>query len=176
MRHTFSLRRREDSMKKLWIVFIIPVFFDRPGFLCFFAGQGLDAGGSRRVRASGQDNNRGTQHCFPVRRRSLLDGELADIEMTINPHAFEALRMEFYVCRLFTTQNIRGTARHYKDLKHTYHISILDKKLFTDEILVHEFSYYDEQHGLLRRGLYLCYTVAYGRGDSYDKFRPFRAG
>jgi hypothetical protein len=57
--------------------------------------------------------------------REFNDGELADIEMTISPQAFETLRVEFYVCRLFTTQDIRGTAKHYRDLKHTFFLYAL---------------------------------------------------
>jgi hypothetical protein len=86
-------------------------------------------------------------------------GELADIEMTINPRAFETLRMEFYVCRLFTTQDIRGTAKHYRDLKQTYHISFLNKNLFADDVLVHEFTYYDGAHNLSLDGKTRIITV-----------------
>jgi hypothetical protein len=91
--------------------------------------------------------------------REFNDGELADIEMTISPQAFETLRVEFYVCRLFTTQDIRGTAKHYRDLKHTYHISFLNKNLFADDVLVREFTYYDGAHNLSLDGKTRIITV-----------------
>jgi predicted transposase/invertase (TIGR01784 family) len=76
----------------------------------------------------------------------LNNAEPANVEMTLYPRAFEALRMEFHLSRLFTTQKIRGNRRSYRDLKLTYQISIVGRNLFDDEALVHRFAYYDEEH------------------------------
>jgi predicted transposase/invertase (TIGR01784 family) len=75
------------------------------------------------------------------------DGRLADIEMSMNPDDFEPVRDEYYAAKLFTSQNIRGAGRDYSDLKETYQISFVDKKLFfNDAAVTHHFEQYDKEH------------------------------
>jgi predicted transposase/invertase (TIGR01784 family) len=87
------------------------------------------------------------------------DGELADIEMTLYPQALEVLRLEFYVTRMFAGQHIGGNRRGYKDLKRTYQISLVNRNLFLDDALVHEFEYYDVEHNLSLGGKTRIITV-----------------
>ncbi|MDR1315655.1 MAG: Rpn family recombination-promoting nuclease/putative transposase, partial [Spirochaetales bacterium] len=90
-------------------------------------------------------------------------GELANIEMTLYPHAFEVLRIEFYLNRLFVTQQIHGNGKSYRDLKLTYQISIVNRNLFDDDALVHRFEYYDVEHGLRLGGKTRIITVELGK-------------
>jgi hypothetical protein len=52
-------------------------------------------------------------------------GKLATIEITLNPRRFENIRIDYYAARLYTTQEIRGAERGFKDLADTYQISIV---------------------------------------------------
>jgi hypothetical protein len=56
--------------------------------------------------------------------------ELINIEMSLNPDAFEPVRLEFYAGKFFTGQGIRGSDRTYDDLKSTCQIAILAKGRF----------------------------------------------
>jgi predicted transposase/invertase (TIGR01784 family) len=94
------------------------------------------------------------------------DGELADIEMTLTPHASEPLRLEFYTSRLFITQDIHGNSRSYRDLKLTYQISILNRNLFADDVLVHRFEYYDAEHNLSLGGKTRIITVELAKAEA----------
>jgi predicted transposase/invertase (TIGR01784 family) len=77
------------------------------------------------------------------------DGQLADIEMSMNPDDFEPVRDEYYGSKLFTSQSIRGADHNYGDLKETYQISFVDKKVFyNDTAVAHHFSQYDEKHAV----------------------------
>jgi predicted transposase/invertase (TIGR01784 family) len=77
------------------------------------------------------------------------EGRFANIEITLNPRDFEPLRMEYYGARLYVTQNIKGSRRNFGDLTHTYQISIIrGKRIFKDEAPVHQFEYYDREHGV----------------------------
>lgn len=79
----------------------------------------------------------------------LSDGEVCNIEMTLNPNADEPLRLEYYSGKLFTGQNIRGQDHSYKDLKHSYQISLIaNKPVVKDDEVVHHFRYYDEERGI----------------------------
>jgi predicted transposase/invertase (TIGR01784 family) len=100
------------------------------------------------------------------------DGELADIEMTLNPHGLEVVRMEFYVNRLFVTQDISGNGRSYKDLKLTYQISIVNRNLFTGDVLVHEFEYYDVEHNLCLGGKTRIITLELGKVAGIAERKP----
>jgi predicted transposase/invertase (TIGR01784 family) len=72
------------------------------------------------------------------------DGELVNVEMSLNPDAYEPVRLEFYAGRLFTGQDIRGAEKGYDDLKETYQIAVLAKeRFFEDEEFLHNFEYYD---------------------------------
>jgi predicted transposase/invertase (TIGR01784 family) len=76
---------------------------------------------------------------------NLENGELADIEMTKNPDPMEALRMEYYLARLYSGQEIKGISKGYDDLKQTWQVSLLaGKNLYQDKALVHRFEYYDK--------------------------------
>jgi predicted transposase/invertase (TIGR01784 family) len=72
------------------------------------------------------------------------DGELANIEITVNPKPAENVRMEYHLARLFVTQNIKGTERSFRDLKPTYQLSIIaGHNVFKDEAWDHTFVYFD---------------------------------
>ncbi|GHT96894.1 hypothetical protein FACS1894141_7430 [Spirochaetia bacterium] len=89
------------------------------------------------------DNIRDRQIRFDINCEA-EDGELINVEMTMEPDDFEPVRLEFHVGKLFTGQDIRGKGKTFNDLKLTYQISILVKKvLFNDETIVHCFEYYD---------------------------------
>ncbi|MDR3146980.1 MAG: Rpn family recombination-promoting nuclease/putative transposase [Treponema sp.] len=72
------------------------------------------------------------------------NGELVDVEMSLNPDTVEPVRLEFYGAKLFTGQDIRGT--DYNELKAAYQIAMLAKgRFFDDDSLVHSFEYYDPE-------------------------------
>jgi len=89
------------------------------------------------------DNIRDRQIRFDINCRA-ENGELLNVEMSLNPDPFEPVRLEFHAGKLFTGQDIRGTDKTYNDLKQAYQIAILaKKKFFQDNIFVHTFEYYD---------------------------------
>jgi hypothetical protein len=53
------------------------------------------------------------------------DGELANIEITVDPKPAENIRMEYHLARLFVSQGIKGKDRSFRDLKPTYQLSII---------------------------------------------------
>jgi predicted transposase/invertase (TIGR01784 family) len=66
--------------------------------------------------------------------------------MSLNPDAFEPIRLEFYAGKLFTGQDIRGVDKEYNDLKQTYQIAFLVKeRFFPDDEFFHTFEYYDPE-------------------------------
>ena len=72
------------------------------------------------------------------------NGELINIEMSFNPESHEPVRLEYHCARLFIWQDIKGIKKDYSDLKETYQIAILSKRLFfRDKALVHTFRYHD---------------------------------
>nr|AGS53725.1 hypothetical protein [uncultured bacterium contig00068] len=72
------------------------------------------------------------------------NGERINVEMSLNPDAFEPVRMEYQVAKLIMGQDIKGKDKNYNDLKPSYQITILVKKtFFPDEIFYHAFEYYD---------------------------------
>ena len=87
------------------------------------------------------------------------DGELANVEMTVNPRYYEALRFEYYTARLFLNQNIRGQDRTYRDLKPAYHLSFLCGNLYDDNDWLHRFIYYDPERKIRMGGLTEIMTV-----------------
>ena len=81
------------------------------------------------------------------------NGELVNIEMSLNPASFEPVRLEFYAGKLFTRQDIRGSSKNFGDLKDAYQIAILSKEqFFLDEAFLHTFEYYDPVHGVSLNG------------------------
>jgi predicted transposase/invertase (TIGR01784 family) len=72
------------------------------------------------------------------------NGELVDVEMSLNPDPFEPVRMEYQLAKLITGQNIKGKDKDFNDLKPSYQITILvKKKFFPNESFYHSFEYYD---------------------------------
>jgi predicted transposase/invertase (TIGR01784 family) len=89
------------------------------------------------------DNLRDRQIRFDINCKA-ENGELVNVEMSLNPDNFEPLRLEFYAGKLFTGQDIRGADKDYNDLKQTYQIAFLVKeRFFPDEEFFHAFEYYD---------------------------------
>jgi predicted transposase/invertase (TIGR01784 family) len=75
------------------------------------------------------------------------DGELVNVEMSLNPKPFEPVRLEFHAGRLFTGQDIRGKDKNFNDLKQVYQIAILaNERFFQDKVPLHTFEYYDPLH------------------------------
>jgi predicted transposase/invertase (TIGR01784 family) len=74
--------------------------------------------------------------------------ELANVEMTIFPRNFEPIRLEYYLARLFSGQDIQGTGRSFGNLTRTYQIALTgSRRIYHDEALVHRFEYYDRETG-----------------------------
>ena len=89
------------------------------------------------------DSVRDRQIRFDINCRA-ENGELINVEMSLNPDPFEPVRLEFHTGKLFTGQDIRGTGKTYDDLKQTYQITILAKdRFFHDGLFLHTFEYYD---------------------------------
>jgi predicted transposase/invertase (TIGR01784 family) len=81
------------------------------------------------------------------------NGELCNIEMTLNPDTYEPVRLEYYSCKLFVNQDIRGQDKSYNDLKHTYQISlVVNSPIIEDNVFVHNFKQYDEENGISLNG------------------------
>jgi predicted transposase/invertase (TIGR01784 family) len=73
--------------------------------------------------------------------------------MSLNPDAFEPIRLEFHTGKLFTGQDIRGTDRNYGDLKESWQIAFLVKgRFFPDEDFFHIFEYYDPLRRISLKG------------------------
>jgi predicted transposase/invertase (TIGR01784 family) len=89
------------------------------------------------------ENLRDRQIRFDINCRA-ENGELINVEMSLNPNSFEPVRLEFHTGKLFTGQDIRGAEKSYNDLKRAYQIAILVKeRFFLDEDFLHSFEYYD---------------------------------
>jgi predicted transposase/invertase (TIGR01784 family) len=89
------------------------------------------------------DNLRDRQIRFDINCRA-ENGELVNVEMSLNPDTFEPLRLEFYAGKLFTGQGIRGADKDYDDLKQAYQIAFLVReRFFPDDEFFHAFEYYD---------------------------------
>jgi predicted transposase/invertase (TIGR01784 family) len=72
------------------------------------------------------------------------NGELVNVEMSLNPDPFEPVRLEFHAGKLFSGQDIRGSDKKYSDLKQAYQIAILAKeRFFPDAVFYHSFEYHD---------------------------------
>jgi hypothetical protein len=71
------------------------------------------------------DDIRDKQIRFDINCRAVTTGELINVEMFINSGKFEPIRLEYYVGKLFTGQDIKGKDKGYKNLKEAYQISFL---------------------------------------------------
>jgi predicted transposase/invertase (TIGR01784 family) len=81
------------------------------------------------------------------------DGELVNVEMSMEPDPFEPVRLEFHAAKLFTGQDIRGAKKTYNDLNCAYQIAILvSLKFFPDGDFFHSFEYYDPEHRVSLNG------------------------
>ena len=98
------------------------------------------------------DNLRDRQMRFDIACKA-EDGELVNIEMSLNPDPFEPVRLEFHVGKLFTGQDIRGTDKDYDDLKAAWQITFLSKeRFFPDGEFFHRFEYFDPEHDISLNG------------------------
>jgi predicted transposase/invertase (TIGR01784 family) len=89
------------------------------------------------------DNIRDRQIRFDINCKAET-GERVNVEMSLNPDAFEPIRLEFHAGKLFTGQDIRGRERNYGDLKESWQIAFLVKgRFFQDDDFFHIFEYYD---------------------------------
>jgi predicted transposase/invertase (TIGR01784 family) len=74
------------------------------------------------------------------------NGELLNVEMSLNPDDFEPVRLEYHAGKLFTAQELRGVEKNFNDLKRAYQITILGKeRFFPDGYFFHLFEYYDPE-------------------------------
>jgi predicted transposase/invertase (TIGR01784 family) len=81
------------------------------------------------------------------------NGELVNVEMSLNPKSFEPVRLEYHVGKLFIGQDIRGKDKDYGDLKQAYQITILaNERFFQDDIPLHTFEYYDPTNSVSLNG------------------------
>ncbi|MDR1251457.1 MAG: Rpn family recombination-promoting nuclease/putative transposase [Treponema sp.] len=116
-------------------------------------------------RATPVDNLRDRQIRFDIACRA-KNGELVNVEMSLNPDPFEPVRLEFHAGKLFTGQDIRGTDKTYDDLNYAYQIALLAKeRFFTDESAFHTFEYYDPAHGVSLNGRSRITTVELSKLD-----------
>jgi predicted transposase/invertase (TIGR01784 family) len=98
------------------------------------------------------------------------NGELVNVEMSLNPATFEPVRLEFHTGKLFTGQDIRGKDKTYKDLKQAYQITILSKEcFFEDDISLHTFEYYDPLHNVSLNGRSRIITLELSKLDKVVK-------
>ena len=88
------------------------------------------------------------------------NGELINIEMSLNPDSCELPRIEYYAGKLFTRQEIKGGGKNYANLKEAYQITILaNGRFLRDEALIHTFEYYDPLHKVSLNGKSRIITV-----------------
>ena len=105
------------------------------------------------------DNLRDRQIRFDISCKAKT-GEIMNVELTMFPDKFESARLEFYIAKLFTGQDIRGVGKNYSDLKEAYQITILAKeKFFPDGIFLHSFEYFDPVHNMPLRSKSRIITV-----------------
>jgi predicted transposase/invertase (TIGR01784 family) len=98
------------------------------------------------------DNIRDRQIRFDIACKAET-GELVNVEMSLNPDAFEPVRLEFYAGKLFTGQDIRGVGKTYGDLEEAWQIAILAKeRFFPDDDFFHRFEYYDPDRQVSLQG------------------------
>jgi predicted transposase/invertase (TIGR01784 family) len=115
------------------------------------------------------DNVRDRQIRFDINCQA-EDGELVNVEMSLNPASFEPVRLEFHAGKLFIGQDIRGGDKNYDDLKQAYQIAILaNERFFGDDISLHTFEYYDPVHGVSLNGRSRIITLELSKLDKVVK-------
>jgi predicted transposase/invertase (TIGR01784 family) len=111
------------------------------------------------------DNLRDRQIRFDIACKA-ENGELVNVEMSLNPDPFEPVRLEFHAGKLFTGQDIRGGEKTYDDLRYAYQIAILAKeRFFPDEVAFHTFEYYDPVHEVALNGRSRIITVELSKAE-----------
>jgi len=111
------------------------------------------------------DNIRDRQIRFDINCKA-ENGELVNVEMSLNPDPFEPVRLEFHAGKLFIGQDIRGSDKSYNDLKQAYQIAILAKdRFFSDEVILHTFEYYDMEHSVSLNGKSRIITLELSKLD-----------
>ncbi|MDR2483023.1 MAG: Rpn family recombination-promoting nuclease/putative transposase [Treponema sp.] len=86
--------------------------------------------------------------------------EKLNVEITLYPTASEVYKMEYYLGRLYTSQELRGAEYSYNSLRQCYQVSILAKRnLFKDRHYYHRFIYYDPERGLSFGGRTAIHTL-----------------
>ena len=94
------------------------------------------------------------------------DGELINVEMSLNPTRYEPVRLEYHAGKLFSGQDIRGRTRSYKKLKPAYQIAILAKdRFFPNESFIHCFEYYDPGQAVSLKGRTRIITLELSKLD-----------
>ena len=111
------------------------------------------------------DSLRDRQIRFDINCKT-VNGELINVEMSLNPKPFEPVRLEFHAGKLFTGQDIRGTDKNFDDLKEAYQIAILAKEqFFPDEIFLHTFEYYDPESKISLNGRSRIITMELSKSE-----------
>jgi predicted transposase/invertase (TIGR01784 family) len=109
------------------------------------------------------ENIRDRQIRFDINCRA-ENGDLVNVEMSLNPNPFELVRLEFYAGKLFIGQDIKGST--YDKLKQAYQIAILVKeRFFTDEEFYHTFEYYDKIRNTSLKGRSRIITLELSKLD-----------
>ena len=112
------------------------------------------------------DDLRDRQIRFDIHCRS-ADGELVNVEMSLNPNRFEPVRLEFHAGKLFTGQDIRGAEKSFSDLQRAYQIAILVKeRFFPDGDFFHGFEYYDPARRISLDGRTRIFTLELSKLDN----------
>jgi predicted transposase/invertase (TIGR01784 family) len=98
------------------------------------------------------------------------NGEVCNIEMTLNPDTYEPVRLEYYASKLFVSQDIRGKDKSYSNLKHSYQIALLvNAPIISDDALVHNFKYYDEEQRVSLNGRSRIITIELSKLEQIAK-------
>jgi predicted transposase/invertase (TIGR01784 family) len=119
------------------------------------------------------DNLRDRQIRFDIYCKA-KDGELAHVEMSLNPKPFEPVRLEFHAGKLFTGQDIRGKDKNFNDLKQAYQLAILaNERFFQDKIPLHTFEYFDLAHSISLGGRSRIVTLELSKLDEVVE-KPIR--
>ena len=95
------------------------------------------------------------------------NGQLVNVQLTMYPDQFEPFSIEFFTCKLHTSQEINNINDIYTDLRHTYQIIILSKRtLMQDQMYYHHFQYFDSEAGRELGGRTHIVTVELSKVDS----------